>query len=262
MRIGLGVTPLAEWTVIRDAAVEADHAGLDSVFLWDHYHSAKPEWGYVAGWSALGAIASVTSSVRVAPMVLNSLHYELGVVAKESSVLSVLSGGRFELGIGAGDWPSSFAAWGSRYPPRGERIARLGETVDALRRLWSGEPVTSRGTYVNLDGAICTPAPPEPPRVIVGAGASAALAELAAEIADEVNVYPEPDSLARARQLVEGSGRSVTLSVHVDWSWASWPAHPASALRALRDAGVDRAFVAAGGPEMRERVQALAGANA
>ena len=128
MRIAALLTPVADWPAILDAARVADEAGVDAVGFWDHYHSGQPDWAYVCGWSAMGAVAALTERVRILPMVLNNLHYEVGVLAKESSILDVASGGRFELGIGAGDWPESFAAWGRPFPPVDERLDRLAET--------------------------------------------------------------------------------------------------------------------------------------
>ncbi|MDQ3871436.1 MAG: LLM class flavin-dependent oxidoreductase, partial [Chloroflexota bacterium] len=116
MRIGAILSPVADWKLVLEAARAADELGLDAVGFWDHYHSPRPEWGYVCGWSAYGYVAAMTRRVRLVPMVLNNLHYEPGVLAKESSLLSIVSGGRFELAIGAGDWPQSFAAWGRPYP--------------------------------------------------------------------------------------------------------------------------------------------------
>src|SRR3954451_4077193 len=125
VRIGAVLAPVAEWASIVSAARRADELGFDALGLWDHYHSAKPEWGYVAGWSAMAGLAAATSTVRLVQMVVNSLHFEPGVLAKETSTLALISGGRFELGVGAGDWPESFGAWGRAYPERAERIQRL-----------------------------------------------------------------------------------------------------------------------------------------
>src|SRR5918997_2007056 len=127
MRIAPLLTPVADWSAILEAARSADERGIDAVGFWDHYHSGQPDWAYVCGWSAMGAVAAATRHVKLLPMVINNLHYEPGVLAKESSVLDLASGGRFELGIGAGDWPTSFAAWGRPYPAVDERLDRLAE---------------------------------------------------------------------------------------------------------------------------------------
>ena len=252
------LAPVADWSAIAEAAAVADDLGFDSIGFWDHYHSAQPDWAYVCGWSAYGAIAAQTRRVRLVPMVLNNLHYEVGVLAKETSILSALSGGRFELGIGGGDWPGSFAAWGAKYPDADERLARLEETVDALRELWTGAPVSRTGRFVRLDGAICTPPPPVIPRVVVGVGASVRTLRVAARFADELNVYDNEPVVAEARRLVAEAGRPIALSTFVDWSWASWPDDAATGLERLFAKGFDRVFVSLGGPDMPARLRTIA----
>jgi alkanesulfonate monooxygenase SsuD/methylene tetrahydromethanopterin reductase-like flavin-dependent oxidoreductase (luciferase family) len=256
MRIGVILSPVADLAAVIEAARAADAAGLDAVGLWDHYHSARPDWAYVCGWSAYGALAAATQHVRLVPMVLNNLHYELGVLAKESSVLSIASGGRFELGIGAGDWPGSFAAWGRPFPTAATRIERLRETVKALRLVWSGEPVTYDGAHVRLAGAICTPAPAIPPRVVVGVGKSRQTLESLASLADEVNVYDDPAIVDAAFRARTESG--VAVSTFVAWEWDKWPADVRSAIRALSDRGFDRLFVSIGSADMPARIGQLA----
>jgi alkanesulfonate monooxygenase SsuD/methylene tetrahydromethanopterin reductase-like flavin-dependent oxidoreductase (luciferase family) len=259
MRIAAILSPVADWAAVAAAARAADAAGLDAVGLWDHYHSGRPDWAYIAGWSAYGALAAITTRVRLVPMVLNNLHYEPGVLAKESSVLSIASGGRFELGLGGGDWPGSFQAWGRPFPAADERIERLVETVSALRLVWTGEPAEYDGRYVQLHGAICTPAPLPPPRVIVGVGGSWRALAAASPLADEVNVYDEPAIIETAVQNRRGGGPDV--SVFTSWEWDKWPSDVPGELRRLDGLGADRVFVSLGGPDMRKRIDALATAG-
>jgi alkanesulfonate monooxygenase SsuD/methylene tetrahydromethanopterin reductase-like flavin-dependent oxidoreductase (luciferase family) len=259
VRIGAVLSPVPEFGQVLDAARAADEAGLDAVGLWDHYHSQRPEWGYVAGWAALGAIVAVTERVHVVPMVINSLNYELGTIAKESSILALASGGRFELGIGAGDWPESFAAWGRTFPSLDDRQVRLAEKVAALRRIWSGESITMKGRHVELAGAICTPAPISPVRVVVGAGKSHRIAADAIGYADEINLYDDPELIATTRRLAESSGIAPAVSVFLDWSMGQWPADHEARIQRLRAQGIDRAFVSIGGSDMPARIASLAG---
>ncbi len=258
MRIVAILSPVADWSAVLEAAVTADELGLDGVGLWDHYHSEKPEWAYIAGWSAHAAIAHATRRVRIVPAVLNTLHYELGVLAKESSALSAISGGRFEMAVGAGDWPRSFAAWGRPFPPRDERVGRLKETVMLLRRLWSGEAVTWDGEHHTLEGAICVPAPAQSPRVVVGVGNSYTLAEALIAQADELNVYADESMLGRTRELIASTGRDVEISMFFSWEWDKWPADPTAELSRWRDLGVGRVLVSLGGADMSERLRTLA----
>jgi alkanesulfonate monooxygenase SsuD/methylene tetrahydromethanopterin reductase-like flavin-dependent oxidoreductase (luciferase family) len=257
MRIGAVLSPVPHWPAILEAARAADDAGLDAIGLYDHYHSAKPEWAYICGWSAYGALAASTKRVRLVPMILNGLHYEPGVLAKESSVLAILSGNRFELAIGAGDWPESFAAWGMEFPAAADRLDRLVETVAALRQLWAGTPVSTAGPHVQLDGAISTPAPKLAPRVVVGVGASRQVLRRAVLFADEVNVYDDPELIAEARTIADDAPRPVGLSAFLSWERDRWPADPERVLQALAEARVERAFVTIAAPNMTDRVERL-----
>jgi len=104
VKIGVIASPIADWPDVLRVARSADDGGLDTIGFWDNYHSLNPDWGYVCGFSAYGAIAQVTSQIKLVPAVLHLLHYQVGLLAKESATLSAVSAGRFELGLGAGDW--------------------------------------------------------------------------------------------------------------------------------------------------------------
>lgn len=173
-------------------------------------------------------------------------------------MLSLISRGRFELAIGAGDWPESYTAWGERYPERNQRVARLAETVAALRELWKGQPVTANGPHVRLSGATSTPAPETPPRVVIGAGVSRRTARATIDLADEFNIYADEKVLADVRQLITESGRQVDISLFFDWSWDNWPAEPAAALEPWREKGIDRFFITIGWFDMADRARELA----
>lgn len=258
MRIAAILSPIHAWPAILAAARTADAEGLEAVGFWDHYHSAQPDWGYVCGWSAYGAIAAATSSVRLVPMVLNTLHYELGVIAKESSLLAAASKDRFELALGAGDWPDSFKAWGRSFPSAPERIELLIETAQALRLLWSGGPVSFEGRQIRLQDAICAPPPPAPPRIVIGAGSSRRTIDAAVGVADEVNVYDKADLIRAARAAAAAAAGHVDVSVFAAWDWTQWPADPRGEIGRLEEAGADRVCVSIGAEDMNERIHELA----
>lgn len=240
MRIAVTLIPTGAWPAVREAALIADSGGIDAVGLWDHFHSNRPEEALVGGWSVYGALAMLTERVRLTPMVLNHLNYPLGTLAKESASLAILSGGRFELGIGAGGWPGEHEIWGQPFPSGAERVGMLEEKVSALRALWSGEPVTFGGEHVRLAGAASRPAPPVPPRVVVGGG-SRRLIRSAVRYADELNVGEDTETLAFARREIEAAGRDVSISTTLFWD--EWPADPEGMLAALEGRGVERVFV-------------------
>lgn len=261
MEIGVVLSPTGDWPAILAAAKAADQRGLAAVGFWDHYHSQQPEWAYVCGWSAYGAIAAATERIRLVPMVLCQLSYTLGVLAKESSILSIASGGRFELGIGAGDYPIEYTAWHQPFPSASDRIAALAETVDALRLLWQGQRVTYTGAHIELTDAACTPVPPVAPRVVVGVGGSRRLIASAVAYADELNLYGDEQVWDFAQQEVAQRGRAVDLSVFLDWG--QWPDDIGAALEPWRARGATRAMITIGWhPNLVERVGQIADALA
>jgi alkanesulfonate monooxygenase SsuD/methylene tetrahydromethanopterin reductase-like flavin-dependent oxidoreductase (luciferase family) len=103
MRIGINMA-WHNWQDILEIARSAERYGFESIGFGDHYHSHILEMDYLCGWSLYGALAMATSRIRFVPMVIDRMNYLPGVLAKETSVLSIISGGRFELGIGAGDY--------------------------------------------------------------------------------------------------------------------------------------------------------------
>lgn len=239
MRIGVNLGPTGDWSAMLAAAQEADKSGFDAVSFLDHYHTDKLEWPYVCGWSAYGALAMVTSHIHLVPMVIDRMNYLPGVLAKETSTLSIASAGRFELGIGAGDYFEEAHAWGIEVPNASTRITGLKETITVLRRIWNSEQVIFEGEQLHLKNAASTPVPPILPRVVVGAGSSRRLIRSAIEYADEINVYANDELIHFAHHEIEASRRSISLSVFV-WDW---PEDIAEKLTSWEDLGVVRTFL-------------------
>ncbi len=262
MRIGVTFSPTDRWEAIVEAARAADEEGLEGVGFWDHYHSQRPEWSYITGWSAHAGLAMVTSHVRLVPMVLCGPNYLLGVLARESSVLAIISRGRFELGIGAGDYEAEFTAWGVPFPDAPSRVAMLEESIAALREIWQGKLVDWQGEHVRLSAAASTPAPPQSPRVVVGVGKSRRMIESAVGYADELNVYADEDAIRAAHVAIDRSARDVTVSVYRHFDYGNWPADLRADLGRWESLGVDRVFVNAGyGDDLAGRVRELAAAH-
>ena len=259
MRIGATLSPTSNWSGILEAARIADESGLDSVGFWDHYHSQQPDWSYITGLAAHAALAMVTERVRIVPMVVCRPNHLLGVLARETAVLSIASGGRFELGIGAGDYEEEFQAWGVPFADAATRRAALEETVQALREIWKGELVTWHGRHVQLDAAASTPVPREPPRVVVGVGASRRTLDDAVRYADELNVYADEALVQLAVERIHASGRDIGLSMYRHFDYGAWPADIAGDLRRWHALGVGRVFVNVGyGDDLAGRIRELA----
>jgi len=244
MRIGVTLccgTRENNWPSVLEAAKTADANGLDTIGFWDHYHG-DPEWGLICGWSTYGALALATQRVRLLPMVLDNTNYLPGVLAKESSMLALISGGRFELGIGAGDYPKEEEAWGLPFPDAATRVSRLEETVEVLRRVWTGEEVSFAGQHLQLNGAISQPVPAETPRVVVGAGSSRRMVRSALGYADEINVYDDPAIVEFARRAIDDAGGAIDLSSGTMWD--GWPEDAEEQLARWQTSGATRVLIA------------------
>ncbi len=177
------------YVALREAARVLDDLAYDSIWVWDHYLSGRdPHEPVLECWTTLAGLAEATRQVRLGPLVANTINHHPARLAKIAATLQELSGGRLELGIGAGGWAAEQAMVGITQGSRAERNARLAEALQIIPALWSGYAVTYQGHYYQLAGAIVAPTPVPQPRIIVG-GRSGELAALAGRYADGFNLH-------------------------------------------------------------------------
>lgn len=169
-------------TDLRDTARKAEAAGFDVLSVPDHVSDL---WGPLA---PLLAAAEVTDQLRVSPLVLNNDFHHPVHLARELASIDHLTGGRLELGIGAGHAFTEYTAIGSRFDPPAIRKARLAEAVEVLRRLLDGEEVTFTGDHYQLAGVRTMAAFQERLPILVAVNGRAALAH-AARHADIVGLF-------------------------------------------------------------------------
>jgi probable F420-dependent oxidoreductase len=166
-----------------ELARKVEDLGWSTLTIADHLDEAlAPVPGAMAALDA-------TTTLRVGTMVLANDYRHPVVVAKEAATLDLLSGGRFELGIGAGWMTSDYEAAGIALDRPGVRVDRLAEALMVLRGLWSPAPLTFAGEHYRIDGLDGRPEPVSPggPPIVVGGGGRRVL-ELAARQADVVAV--------------------------------------------------------------------------
>lgn len=164
-----------------DNARRAEELGFDFVAISDHYHPWVATQGHAPGaWPVLGAIAARTQQIGLATAVTcPTIRYHPAIIAQFASTLGVLSGGRFTLGLGAGENLNEHVVGGA-WPPPHARQDMLSEAADIITRLWSGEEVSHEGEYFDVDRAKLWDVPPNPPKLAIAAGGPRA-AELAGE---------------------------------------------------------------------------------
>jgi probable F420-dependent oxidoreductase len=192
LRFGVVCESAADATEWPDHARRVEDSGIDVLLLRDHFMTG-PFGPQPAPFSALSAAAAVTTRLHVGTMVLSNDYRHPALLAHEAATLHALSGGRFELGLGAGWYEPEYVAAGIAFDRAGRRIDRLEETLDILTRLFRGEEVHHQGgayTIEGLDLSVVANLSGRPP-IAVGAGGPRML-RIAARYADIVGLLPAP----------------------------------------------------------------------
>src|SRR5947199_4930860 len=201
----LGATYADQLRVAR----HAEELGFDAFFRSDHYLTmgdVDGSPGPTDSWVTLGALAVQTSRIRLGTLVTSATFRHPGPLAISVAQVDVMSGGRIELGLGAGWFEAEHRAYGIPFPPTRERFDRLEEQLAIVTGLWTTPPgghFDFHGTHYTVENSPALPKPvqsPKPPVIIGGHGAKRTPA-LAAKYADEFNV--PFGSLEATRQMYE-----------------------------------------------------------
>jgi alkanesulfonate monooxygenase SsuD/methylene tetrahydromethanopterin reductase-like flavin-dependent oxidoreductase (luciferase family) len=179
VRFGYFLVPNAVDPLL-DTAHRIENLGLDYVGIQDHPYQGE----FVETWSLMAMIAATTTTLRVFPDVANLPLRRPALIAKAAATIDLLSGGRFDLGLGAGAfWEAIEAYGGSRRGP-GESLDALEEAITVIRKVWSGERnLRLDGVHYRLAGARGGPVPAHPIGIWLGAYGPRALA-LTGRVAD------------------------------------------------------------------------------
>jgi F420-dependent oxidoreductase-like protein len=191
------------WSTTLAAAQAAEKAGLDSVWLADHfmfpdYEQLDREVPVFDCFVALGAIAAMTSRVRIGELVVGVPYRNPALLAKMLTTLDVVANGRTIIGLGAAWHQPEFRAYGWPFPSVRERMEMLEEAVQIVDRLLTQRPASFNGKHYTMDEAYNDPLPvqkPRPPIMIGGSGEKMTL-RIAAQYADFCNVGGDPDTVA------------------------------------------------------------------
>ena len=176
---------------MREAWLEADRLGFDTAWGHDHLLNqddvSAPE---DEGWTALAALLALTTRIRGGLMVSSNTFRHPSVLAKMATTVDVISGGRLDVGIGAGWFEDEHRQYGLLLPPVGERMRRLEEACRIIKALWTERRATVEGEYYQVRDAYCEPKPvqkPHPP-IVIGGGGEKLLLRIVAQHADVWNL--------------------------------------------------------------------------
>jgi len=189
-----------DWPSLRFAVETADAVGADDLWIDDHLLSDEGDSSdaKLEGWTTLAAAAAVTTRARLGLLVSANTFRNPGLTAKLATTLDHISDGRAILGLGGGWFEEEHKAFGLEFGSGfGERLDRLAESVEIVRRLLDGERFSHEGRFYRLRDALAEPRPVQAhlPILIGGSGPQKTL-RIVARHADLWNVYGSPESLA------------------------------------------------------------------
>jgi alkanesulfonate monooxygenase SsuD/methylene tetrahydromethanopterin reductase-like flavin-dependent oxidoreductase (luciferase family) len=258
-------TSAPRYREIRDLAIQAETAGFDSIWLYDHllFRSAESTHGQWECFTFLAALAEATRRVELGTLVACTAFRNPAMLAKLAVTLDEVSGGRFTLGIGAGWNETEFQAFGLPYD---HRVDRFAEAIQIIAPLLREGHVDFAGTYAQARNCEMLPPSPRQGRMPLMVGASGPrMLRLAAQYATNINTgYDVHDPEPKQRRAIEAACADVgrdpaTLSISVPF-WATYPdlgevppamqaaSYPtaqdlADSLRAHERAGIDHLMI-------------------
>jgi alkanesulfonate monooxygenase SsuD/methylene tetrahydromethanopterin reductase-like flavin-dependent oxidoreductase (luciferase family) len=183
---------LNDFDSLVNVAKNCERLGYDSLWVYDHL---SPFWSRSSRglecWTTLSAIAARTDTVKVGSLVTNILLRNPSLLAKMSSTVDIISGGRLILGLGTGDKMSrkELNSYGYGFPGLDERLERLKESILILKTLWTKDEGTFRGRYYKISKAVNIPQPKRPHLPIWIGGKHLRILDIVAEFADGWNYW-------------------------------------------------------------------------
>jgi alkanesulfonate monooxygenase SsuD/methylene tetrahydromethanopterin reductase-like flavin-dependent oxidoreductase (luciferase family) len=221
--------PQEKWAKTIEVAKLIDSLDYDSLWVYDHFHNVPvpAHETMFECWTVMAALSQVTTKVRLGQMVGCALYRNPALLAKITSNIDVMSGGRLDWGIGAGWYWDEYTAYGfgdefwrerdrtvaevlseqnHLLPSPADRIRMLRETVEAVKLLWSEPEATYEGRFYQLRGAQCDPKPvqaPHPP-IWIGGGGEQLTLRVVARHADRSNFGGRPEEFAHKCEVLKG----------------------------------------------------------
>jgi F420-dependent oxidoreductase-like protein len=253
-----GWEPERAWARTVEVAQQAERIGAESIWLFDHFHTVPRPTDEITfeSFTSLSALAALTDRVRLGHIVICNGFRNPALTAKMASTLDTISGGRFELGIGAGWKRDEWNAYGYGFPETKERLAMLHDALEVISRMLEpGRDVhaTYAGQHHSVTDARNLPKPIQETGmpIMVGGNGPKVTWRLAARYADELNLDGmSPDEVReamptiRARcEEIDRDPDSLAVSVHVWWGTPEWRMAGVTRqelLASYADAGVSR----------------------
>jgi F420-dependent oxidoreductase-like protein len=201
-----GVAPDGLFAAVRQQAVEADASGFDTVLLMDHFYQlaglGRPEQEMIECYTLLSALAQHTSRVRLSALVTGNTYRHPSLLAKTVTALDIVSGGRAQLGIGAGWFELEHQSLGFEFGTFTDRFEKLEEALRIVIPMLRGEQPSLSGKWYQVQDAMNHPAPLGRIPVMIGGGGERKTLRLVAQYADESNLICGVDEIPRKLEVL------------------------------------------------------------
>ena len=217
---------------LSNLVAKAENKGFDSFWVMDHFHQisvvGKPEEPMLESWTTISVLAGITTRIKLGTLVTGVIYRYPSILAKIAATLDVLSKGRLFLGIGASWNEEESLAYGIgestnnsgsnnetssiSFPSNKERLLRLEEALQIIRKMWTEEPSASfKGKYYQIHNAYCNPKPiqkPTPPILVGGSGEKRTL-KIVAKYADACNLFGSAETVRKKLDILKTHCRNV-----------------------------------------------------
>ena len=213
MRFSFWPNAAQSWADTLATARHAEATGWDGIYVADHF---LPSIGDDSGptnecWGLLAGLAAAVPRVRLGSLVCGNTYRHPAVLANQAATVDQISGGRVVLGLGAGWQENEHEAYGIDLPAPGSRLDMLEEACQVVKGLLTQDRTTFDGQYYQLDNAPCEPKPVQDPLpLLIGGGGEKRTLRIAAQFADEWNVWGTPETTrpqgSRARAALRRRG--------------------------------------------------------
>ncbi len=194
--------------VVARQAREADTSGFDTVMVMDHFYQlpmlGAPELEMLECYTLLSALAQHTTNVRLSALVTGNTYRNPTLLAKTLTTLDLVSGGRAQLGIGAGWFELEHDSLGFEFGTFAQRFEKLEEALQIIKGMFAGEKPSLDGKWYQVNECINSPAPLGHIPIMIGGGGEKKTLRLVAQYADESNLICGADEIPRKLEALAG----------------------------------------------------------
>jgi F420-dependent oxidoreductase-like protein len=209
----VGIDKSEHWQTMSGVARRIEETGFESLWVYDHFHTtpAPTQEATYEAWTLMASLAAVTNRVRLGQMCTCNTYRPPSYLAKVAASIDVISGGRLEMGIGAGWYEHEHDGYGYPFLDPAPRIKMLEEGVEVMKAMWTEEVVDYDGRHYRLKGAICQPKPVQSPHIplwVAGGGEQLTL-RVAARHAQYTNFGIKPELFIQKSEALAGHCRDI-----------------------------------------------------